>query len=532
MNELTTLSPRFSTMTPEAKILSLLIFETGTYEQQWRRTYTTQVDHTVVNQFREQLEGQTHYSAAQMTGIAQSFIKPTTAVQGAINIAGPGSWNERRCRFMMVVEYDAGLHVKMQEILTGYTTHVGAIRGAHAINAQADTTYLTMDHDLQFFVNSTIKVRRITERGPMGVTESLAIASNTHVLADNSVNGGMYNPVHEERMRPTDLFAAMSRSHLHEAQSHNPGLGSTIYDTRTAQSKMAALSLRANVIPSNYVARVLDNYKNAAVVTNDPTQGNGNDFYGNARAYSNDGLVTQDAVLKMVGDIRQEPAGNTFRFSDLLRMDPTIERRVMGRVSGATQRIQGLHETGATTKWDGQDSHTLSASIISQCVPGIMADLGLSRLVFKTHNQFIISGNYSRFDQSTHLGAPGNLPEFVEQFACGFADQNLAPAMAAFERRFWFEVMKDLSMDNQIPFALEVNADLAGETIINISLDNNPMEQFATPSFADALLTPLVTNNQQHVQKVAKDFNDLIEAVLQVDESSPTVTGPLFNQQF
>lgn len=184
-----------------------------------------------------------------------------------------------------------------------------------------------------------------------------------------------------------------------------------------------------------------------------------------------------------------------------------------------------MHQAGMTNEWHGRDVVTLAATIISQCVPGIMADLALTRLHFKTHNEMAVSGSYSAVDPMTHMSRPGREPDFAIVNVAGFGDQDLGPALYAFEKRFWFEVMKDLCFDNQIRFMLEVNADMMGETVVNISLDGHPIEQFVTPSFADALLTPLVTNNHNHVVKVANDFNHLLKAVV------PT-TDPEANQAF
>lgn len=529
MNELTTLTGHgYSRVPMQANITKLLIFETGEYNQQWSRPYTTNFDGHVVNQFHEQLQGLDHYAPANFSGIAQSFLRPSMGVDvHKDGIAIPEGWNSRRCRFLMVVEYDGHLGTRMQEVLTGYTTHVGAMPHGGIMHHEAQL--LTVDHDMQFFVNSTIQLQVQREYGPMGNREIMAVAKNSHVLADNSF-GSLFTPEHQEKMRPTDLFAVMSRSHLHRVRDEAgdiPGVGPRLFDGRSANTNMAALSLRGNVIPSNYVARVMDNYQNAAVTNNDPSRANG-DFYANARSYSNDGLVSQDEVLRMIADLRGEPIGNTFRFRDLVRLDATIQGRVMGRTSGRTERMGGLHQVGQTTEWYGQDPSTLAATIISQCVPGIMADIALTRMHFKMHNEMAVSGNYSAVDPTTFLGRPGYQPEMAILNCAGFGDQDLSPAMFAFEKRFWFEVMKDLSFDNQVRFMVEVNADLMGETVVNISLDGRPITQYVTPSFADALLTPLVTKNHEHVVNVANDFNDLLKATIQVDHHD-THGGPLFD---
>lgn len=523
MNELTTLGNRgFGRVPPQAQITKLLIYETGEYNQQWNRPYETNYDGHVLSQFQEQLHGVKHYSPASFSGIAQSFLKPSANVDphnGRIDI--PEGWGSRRCRFMMVVEYDSSIGVRMQEILTGYTTHVGAMPQSGYTSMEAQP--LLVDNDMQFFVNSTIHVQISKKYGPNGMREEAGIAKNMHVLADNNFTS-MYQPNHMERMRPTDLFAVMSRSHLHRVRDEHgniPGVGPTLFDGRNSNSTMAALSRRGNVIPAAYMARVVENWSNAGATTSDPGT-EGGDFFVNARQYSNDGLVSQDEVLRMIADLKGEPIGNTFKFRDLVRLDPTIQGRALGRCSGRTQRISDLHGAGQTNQWDGRDPVTLAATIISQCVPGIMSDLALTVMHFKMHNEMAISGNYSAVNPETFLGRVGYQPDMAILNVAGFGDQDLSPAMYAFEKRFWFEVMKDLCFDNQVRFMLEVICDLTGETVVNISIDGRPIEQFVTPSFADALLTPLVTRDHNHVVQVADDFTNFLHAVAPADTHDTT----------
>jgi hypothetical protein len=524
--------PRFGSVNPEARIVSLLLYETGTYAQQFRRSYGTEFTHNVVNQFNEQFHGgMQHFAPANLSGLATTFLKPSATVDTNRDAIGiENGWGNRHCRFMMTVEYESSIGTCFQEILTGYTAGVGASPLNGIQGTGNEPTHLNVAHDLLFFVNSTIKLQRRMEMGPQGRYERVGISSNTHVLSDNKFTS-MYGANHDERMRPTDIFAIMSRSHLHKGLAGEATLAGGIYDSRTTNNKSAVLSKRANVIPSNYMARVLDNYQNAAVTNTDPHQAGG-DFFQQARTLSNDGLVSQDEVLRMLGDIRQEMPSNQFTFANLLRLDPSIQGRVIGRVSGMTQRISNVHEAGQTNEWYGRDPMTVSASIISQCVPGIMADLALTRIHFKMHNQFASSGNYSAVDPMASFGRQGQQPEFVLVNARGFGNQDLGPSLFAFEQRFWFEVMREVCQDNQVPFALEVNSDLMGETVITISIDGKQFEQYVTPSFADALLTPLVTNDHQHVVKVADDFNLLINAVLTESEGMGSNNQPLFGNQF
>jgi hypothetical protein len=375
-----------------------------------------------------------------------------------------------------------------------------------------------VEDNLQFVVNSTIRLQRAEEWGPRGHVEHVAIASNTHVFADQRFSS-MYQPQHEERMRPNDIFSAIQRGPMYAVANSEPG-SRGVFDTRTAQSNLAVMSKRSNVIPTNHVARVFESYNNARMqAMTDPTQ-DGADFYGKARGFVNDGLVSDDAVLQMIGEFRGEGASNHFTFSDLRRLDPTISGRVIGRVSGVT-RLNNLHQAHQSSEWNGRDAYDIIATTISQCVPGIMSDLGLTRLNFETNNQ-----NIHHPDQ--RMGLADVMPFFVPTNMRSVSgqsgtDRDLSREAYQFEHRFWTEVMQGLCYNNQIPFSMKVNCDLYGETVLDLSFDSRPFRQYVTPSFADALLTPLVTANPNHLAGVADDFNTLISSVIKKDD--PALMG-------
>lgn len=527
MNELAALPYSGFTRVPaQAKITKLLIYETGQYHQQYRRVFDTNPDGYVVARFKEQLGQDRHYSPMSFTGIGQDFLKPVAGVNPQTDgIEINEGWNARRTRFMMEVEIDSAIGTKNRMIATGWTTHVGATPMGIALGA---AQRLAVDHQMQFFISTIIPIQTQTEYGPMGQVVRHNVVAPSHVLADSNYTN-IYNQNFLERMRPQDLFTQMSRTHIHGLRDNKgdiPGVGKVLFDGRTAATNQASMSLRANVIPSTYLARVAENYSNAQTTTNDPRTA-GRDLYTQARFFARETMVTDNELLKLLYEVRGEPSGNMFQFKDLLRLDPTVDQRVVGVVSGPTTRLTGLHEQGQSMEWYGRDNMTLAATIISQCVPGLMSELAITTIGFKMTNQMAATGMYSAVDASTHLGRMGYSPPMMHYNAQGFSGQDMTQDLKAFELRFWGEVMRDLSIDNQLPFELQVDCSLMGETVVTLSLDGKPRISYVTPSFCDALLTPLLTPNKDHVVKVAEDFSLMLSAVIPSDHLE-TNSAPLF----
>jgi hypothetical protein len=85
------------------------------------------------------------------------------------------------------------------------------------------------------------------------------------------------------------------------------------------------------------------------------------------------------------------------------------------------------------------------------------------------------------------------------------------------------EMLRSLSYSNSISYMLEVKCDTLGETWINISVNGEPTVLYVTPSFCDALMTPVTTYNNALLNSVASDFNTLMGEIAENVDNKYTV---------
>lgn len=462
------------------QIKRFFLFETGTYNPQYRRPYETALTGHTLNQIDERMANTHKYSASLFSGIAGQFLRPQAAPESDVPIFIPHGWNERRMRFMMEVEYHHPLTDQMTLILTGYTDQPGAtVSGA-------------IDERMPFYINGVIMMRNSVVPTPLGMQQYSAVSETSQVLVQNHNWAGITAPVKEERLRPTDVYSAIQRNHI-------PDIGKKVFDTRTTVTDRAVKSRRANNVPSNYTASMLENYKNATLQHQD-FGSTPDDVLNEARGLSNESMVTEDPFMTAISNLRGNvPANNTFTYAELRMLDPNVDfvKHVMmlGQMN-----LTEVHHAGQTAEWHVAEENTAGAAFLSQAVPALMADVALTRMSFTATNR--------DFGVNVMPGVPTKIT--IKDFD-GFGTSDHVAAAQVFENRLTHEILKDLSFNDMKDYWVEMNVDLLGETRVRISLNGGPYYDFCTPSFCDALLVPVITTNYDKAGGIANDFERIFE---------------------
>lgn len=461
------------------RVTKLLLVETGSYNNQYRRPYNTKLTGDTMNALTERLTGGSTYEPSQMGGIANQFIAPSATPESQISMVN--GWNERRMSFMMEIEHSSQTGGRSVEIVLGYTSYSGV-----GING-------SIDPRMEFFINSTQHVRNSVEYTPMGNQNRQVVSDSSHILVDNGWTG-IYNANKEQRMRPEDVYTTMSRAQI---SGLNDG---SLLDTRAMSTNMAVKSRRSNNSAANYMSQILKGYNQASMSAE---FGIGNqELLSMARGFAAEGIASKDPFILAISQIRGMPTGNTFTFNDLVTLDPNVQYVTKAQLMAPTAMAK-IHNAGQTAEWSGSDFYTATANILSQSVPSLLMELALTRVVFKTTNRNIGSGvTVGIYD------------------AEGFSNGDYTTALDIFKMRLEHEILRDISFNNGIDFAIEMKVDLLGETWITLSMDGGPLTDYVTPSFADALLTPVLTLDNQRAINLASDFEQLSSHLL--DANSQT----------
>jgi hypothetical protein len=473
------------------RITKLLIQDSGTYNNQWRRPYQTQgINGDVIGALQDRLAEQHVITAASVAGLAGQILAPQAQPESQVKI--PNSWGERRMRFMMEVQTVRPTGGRIKEVVLGYTDYAGI---SHAGS---------IDPNMRFFINSIIRVRETPMLTPFGQQSQSSVIDSSHVLGRPDFDS-VLTQAPEVRMRPVDVFTSISRTHLPD-----PG---SILDTRVTQTQQAAFSKRGNNVPAQYLAELLQSYKLASMGTRDMGQAE-QEVLNQARGYVAEGQPGQDEFLRAISQIRGGMIGKEFTYSDLMQLQPDVDSFAVVTLMGPTQRQQ-VHQVGQTAEWGGADRDTQVATYLSNAIPGLMMELALTQVVFQTTNHTL----------------NGTLATSILD-SNSFADIDISQPLQLFIHSLEHEIINDITMGGQIGIALKMQVDLLGETWINMSIDGGPFIDYVTPSFCDSLIVPVLTADQGRALDLAKDVENLTFAVVDPHRSTPQYPAGMEKPRF
>lgn len=491
------------------RVVRFLITETGTYNPMYRRAYHTSMDAGTLSSIEEKVANAKRITPQMLGGLADRFILPSAAAEQIAlpngrtaprQIVIPQGWNERRLRFMLEVETDFGTGGRITELIQGYTDHLGVTHNG------------IIDPNMEFHVNSILKIRKQTDNTPWGPKSIFNVVDAAHVLVDNN-SQQLYNPDVTERMRPEDVFAAMDRKVYNQ-------IGSFI-DERTVLNSVPVLSPRNNGIPTNYLSTIMEGYQNALI---DPSNSAGvqSDIFSAARGFTGAGSIQMDAFIKAISSVRHMPAASSFTFKNLFDLDPNIQHvtkytktvapsiTVQSNFGGLNQAKPWdmLHDAslGMTQSWENPDGATHAAVILGNSVPGLLMDLGLTGIYFTSTNRDLGDMTVPAGMMNTKIGNWES-----------FSDFDMTNHLRTFVARLEREVLLGLTYNNQLDYWVEMHVDLLGETWIRVSVSGGPIIAYNQPSFADALAVPVLTQNRQAVTDMVNDVDLFLNAVIKQD---------------
>lgn len=459
------------------QITRFILVETGTYNDMAIRPYQTTVNDQTLNAISEATQGGRRLGASVLAGVAGSIIRPSATAAGAVSI--DNGWDTRRFRFLIeAVSRDFNGNENI-EYLSGYTDHADT-----SIQSQA------IDPNMVLHINNVVRARRVVEQTPFGAQSRVTVGESSQILTGsyNPNFGGVMNSA--QTMRPEDVFGSLNAQVL----------GQDAFDLRNTFAGGAKKSNRLNGAATSYLSRVLQSHKLAfakAGYAEDPTV-----VMDDAAGMVREGLISTDPFLSMLQRHTGFQGGTSISYGQLCHMaQGNLDERVQVIMSrGVVQQGWQAHQRGSSEHWSGTTSETVFATILSHSVPSIMMDLMLTQVTISITNRTLHGGFESQF-----LAAP-------ESFAQGM---DLSPQLELFNHRLESEVLRDLTQNNMIDISLVLHVDVLGDTMIDISLMGAPTIRYVMPSFCDALMAPVITNNANDVVSLASDISALADTIEQ-----------------
>lgn len=480
------------------EVIKFLVIETGTYDQQWRRPYMTEISPMVQEQIvgRYKNNNGTSPTGSVMTGVAESFLIPMRQPDREIQIVG--GWGQTKYRVLLEVMTTSAAGNKTRQVIMGYTENV-------------DKSILgSLNPNMPIHINNVVTLRDFARTlGDGSSLNQVGMANASHLLATNEFSG--YRGPIEYRTRPMDIFSYISQAAIAEG---NPDANSNdMYDTRTVNNVIPTKSERKNGTSAAFVSKVLGAMKQADI-TAQSDGSSGFDSMMEAQNLVSEYEAASDFFLQALKAHRRAPSiANYFTIGELESISANT-KRVMHVVPVTADMAKRRYRAGENvdSDWGKTNDYVTTATILGNQLPGILMDCMLTQAI-------VSASNRTRLD--------GTITVQISKHA-SFADMNMAQYIMSAESRILTEIMLPLTRNNQRDVNIDMMVDLTGESRFTISLDGAPSREYVVPSFADALLAPVLTNNAQNAFDMAGDFRSLGDLITDAGTQAAPMKSAVF----
>lgn len=470
-------------MNSQIFVASMLIQETGTFNQLYARPYEAQTQNETLEMLTRRLEStmngdpSARIHGSLIAGLSSGLVMPNASWERRLSI--PNGWNERRLRFIMEVHVQAAFNTDIY-YLQGYSDHVGV------------TLTGSIDPNMPFFINSYVRIGRSPDYSGMGLTRDQVIETaqviNGQFHITDAVSGQVFT------LRPGDLVIGIQSSYISETfdQGISPALGRAL-DTRNTGLPSTIRSNRSNAIPSNFIANYISGFRSAAYAS-EFGQGN-DDVYSRAIQGMHEPSPYENPFIRALSQVTGIPNTTAFTMNDLVSIDP--DAASSGRVSYQPARdVFQLHQTGQTEDWGGANLKTQLATLLINSVSGLMVDCMLKFVAIDTTTLTIDGQPCTRIIN-----------------AQSFTNLNLAAHFQRFIERFNTEILPDITFNGNIAIDALIAIDLYGQSTVDISIDGDARVPYAAPSFCDSIFSPVVTTNPSHYHGLVQGMEYITKAV-------------------
>lgn len=486
------------------QILQFILVESGTYDTQYRRAYTTdENESTAVDELRDRLAGRRVMGPGSLAGFADQIVKMSPKHSGELNIDQYG-WGNRRFLFMLSLDiYAQGSTLPNRQIITGFSeTNERSLQG-------------TVDPDMRFTINTMVNLRSVVTMDRGRRVTSMVPMDVSHVLANQSFNGLQRDS--EVRIDPYDVMGLMMVGKgLFTEEDDAPLYNYTGLNNRTptkVQRKFAQ--------PANYLAGILKGFGDAATEHRSLETGMLADIdhatlCGAAQQHVSGSSAASDAFLLAIRSVSPEGYPTNFftlrdlsilhpgHPSDLFLQGQTRPENAHGGRNRYSESVLGedSHESGRSESWGGVNIETQFAAIVSQGVPGLMMELFFTEVHFRARNET---------SDGSILVEMLVTPKTLEKFDC-------RAYIERFEDRLATEILQGACMNGAITFDFECRCDIVTETWIDISVGGGEGKIFNTPTFCDALMTPMLSD-ADNANGLANDMNTIVSDLVLGDNA-------------
>lgn len=484
-------------MNIEHQITKFILTQTGTYQEQTRRPFVSNVSAEAMQALaNDTRDGQNFGVAAMQNAALANLIAIQSTPEGIASVAN--GWRFRRFRGLMVVSEKSP-----------FAGRAETMRVYYVYTDNSEESYnRNLDPQMRIYFNSeTIVTERLIPTAN-GVVPQAQIMGSYQIVAPVNAQAGNHSNPTTYMVRPEDIYHGAQTRLVNEKLKYSGFLGEGVsadmsIDGRYTMggSSTQMYNKRSDLAPARYLSRTMlaqqHANKEAAL---DGVMGQDQEvMFGAAGSYIANPSMVSNTFFALLRDRFPSFTERGFiTYGQLCSLFPHLDSITDYSMADARAvRRENLAED--SNHFNGSDPCTMAASLISQVVPGIMMDNFIQAFAFTAMNG--VGGS-----QYNLTPIPNTLKGVVDNL-------EMSRYVEEFFRRIVTDVLESISMRNQIQFSFSMHADLGADSVIDIQMHSQPSIRYVIPTYNDSLFSSVVTQSYDLNAKISKD---LIYATSQV----------------
>jgi len=468
------------------KITKLILSEVQGYKDQFIRSFEVNAGHEQIERLENVVDksrslGTKNIKPIDIANSVPDIMLPSAVPVGKVDI--PYGWGEKRYRFFMeVIEPNPTGYGENVVILQGYTEYPGVILDKDLV-----------DDRMRFYVNSLYKLHRAFDpnTGTL-IARVLLQLSILHLpnggleindLTHQHYPGMLPNQNHAVAIRPEDLLVTINAQYSMDIPKTNIVPQGTLIQPVDTDKTLS--------LPAYHISKTITGVLNAREIS-EQTYSDA-DILDNSISFVRSDNRFKSKFMGIISTMYGMRETNTFTFADLKKIDPNVDRikEIYARGPGVVTSQQPI--------MDSEDLYLSNienrlATMLVESLSSLLSENLLSSITLTFTNET------GQFDTRV-FGA--------ETFVDGIITSEFAEKVRI---KFESMVAPVLTQGNQMLVNVIVNANILGDTIVDISVNNNPNVVFRIPTFADSTFSPLIADKATF-DNVADQYRNLIDIV-------------------
>lgn len=472
------------------KIVDIIFVEVPPQPQMYHRPYEAKYNDTMATTVDEVTRGGVDLSSATLSAIAGTILRPQAQVGSPVGIAN--GFNQGRFVWNMILLLEEGTLMSRYELVSGYTA-----------DNEVSLQTRSLSPNMRMFINNTTLINHMRHDPANGGhgTNNFTVSHSTQILTpiigwDSNNQAPIVSP-NAVTQRPADVFIAMSSAAGMENAGGLDGIGfpgqaqgpsKLVHDGRVGFASRAKRSLRQNGQNNMFLNRFLTSYKeNVWGADNSSDMGFGmqNDIFSTAAGHCPEPLSVSDAFLKLLTERTGFGSEWSIEWNDIIRFDPTLAtRRKIHKLDLAMPQGPGAADT---VSWNDVGHEVQVAQLLVNVMPAIMSSMSVGMCAFTL----------------TNMTSDGSCVAVV------MPPRGLTPAIDVthqrepLEFRLAREVMPQLSNGGMLRMSISATISLISSSLVEVQLDGGIKKPYRFFSGADALTSPVQSNDDSSLSGMA-----------------------------